>query len=98
MVSTSLSCPTARAEKRRDLKIRPLPEIGTCMVYRPRPARIISLNLGAWLLLEMCDGSKVSDVLAGYLAMLEGRGRQARVEEVEKGLRSLIDNELITIA
>jgi hypothetical protein len=68
------------------------------MVYRPRPARIITLNLSGWLLLEMCDGSKVGDILTGYLALLEGRGRQARVEEVEQGLRSLVDNELITIA
>ena len=98
MVSTLQFCRTATAQKRRDLNIRPLPEIKMCMVYRPRPARIISLNLSGWLLLEACDGSSIGDILAAYSAALERRGRPISIEDAERGLQSLIDNELITIA
>src|SRR5215813_2362094 len=97
MVSTLQFCQTHVAKKRCDLKIRPLPEIKMCMVYRPRPASIISLNLSGWLLLELCDGSSVGAILAGYVATLRRRGRPACVEDAERGLQSLIDNELITI-
>jgi hypothetical protein len=67
------------------------------MVYRPRPARIVTLNLSGWLLLEMCDGSSVGDIVTGYVTALERRGRRGDVEEAESGLRSLLANELIIV-
>ncbi|MBN8956198.1 MAG: hypothetical protein J0H17_06375 [Rhizobiales bacterium] len=88
----------ATAQKRQDLKVRPLPEINLCMVYRPRPARIVTLNLSAWLLLEMCDGSPIGDILANYVGVLDRRGKQAPVEEADRGLQSLIDSELIIVS
>jgi hypothetical protein len=68
------------------------------MVYRPKPARIVTLNLGAWLLLEMCDGAPIGDILANYVGVLDRRGKQTSVEDADRGLQSLIDSELIIVS
>lgn len=68
------------------------------MVYRPRPARIVTLNLSAWLLLEMCDGSPISDILGNYVGVLDRRGKQTPLEDADRGLQSLIDSELIIVS
>jgi hypothetical protein len=86
------------ARRRADLTIRPMPEISLCMVYRPRPARIITLNLSCWLLLELCDGSRIADVLGKYVDALTRRGRRPRDGDAESGLQSLIDQELVSVS
>jgi hypothetical protein len=68
------------------------------MVYRPRPARIITLNPGGWLLLELCDGSRVGDILARYEEALGRRGRPPRPGDGERGLQSLLDHQLIALS
>jgi hypothetical protein len=98
MELTSPSFHTGCLARRNDLTIRPIPELQLCMVYRPKPARIVTLNLAAWLLLEMCDGSIASDIFSRYAQALENRGKHLQRKEAEDGLRSLIKRELITIS
>jgi hypothetical protein len=97
MALTSEVCPTDRLVRRSDLVVRPLPEIGMCMVYRPRPARIITLNPTSWMLLELCDGATVDAIEATYTQMLSERGRPPAVRDVREGLNSLVDHQLITV-
>lgn len=98
MESTLQFCPSDVAWQRADLKIRPVPEIGLCMVYRPRPSRIIALNLGCWLLLELCDGSRIEDILGRYINALVRRGRGPPDGHAELGLQALVDSNLITVS
>lgn len=97
MASTSGFCLTDRLERRRDLVVRPLPEIGMCMVYRPRPARIITLNPRSWMLLELCTGATVKTIETSYAEMLSERGRLPQVRDVSEGLQTLIEHQLVTV-
>jgi hypothetical protein len=98
MVSTSPFSPSHTVRKRDDLTVRPVPELGVCMVYRPGPARMVSLNLSGWLLFEMCDGSTIAEVATRYTEALRRRGRAARRRDCERGLRSLVESALITVS
>ncbi|MCL4767307.1 MAG: hypothetical protein KJZ80_13835 [Hyphomicrobiaceae bacterium] len=95
MASISRLCPDERVRQRRDLVMRPILELGMCMVYRPRPARIISLNASGWLLLRLCDGSRVGDIEASYLELLHGSDRQTGSRDAQMGLRALAEHDLI---
>ena len=48
------------------LRVRPVPELRHCLVYRPRPPRLFKLNLAAWLVLELCDGRERALLVDGY--------------------------------
>ena len=97
MASISRLSPAERLERRRDLVVRPLPEINMCMVYRPRPARIVTLNMSCWLLLEVCDGATVAHIEETCAAMLAGKGGAAERERVRTGLQALVDLSLVKI-
>ena len=97
MALTSEVCLTDRLVQRDDLVVRPLPEIGMCMVYRPRPARIITLNPRSWMLLELCNGATVKAIEVTYTRMLSERGRPPVARDVREGLKSLVDHQLVTV-
>lgn len=96
MVSTSEFCPNQCLERRSDLVIRPLPEIRMCMVYRPRPALMVSLNPSSWMLLELCNGSTVDQIVEAYSRLLAERGRRTDAHDVYRGLKELVQYRLIT--
>jgi hypothetical protein len=97
MASISPLSQAERLERRRDLVVRPLPEISMFMVYRPRPARIISLNPSSWMLLTACDGATVGEIEESYAAMLAGKGRVAQPDEARNGLQALVDLSLVKV-
>lgn len=89
MASISALCPADRLQRRTDLVVRPLPEIGMCMVYRPRPARIVTLSPASWRLLEACDGATVAEIecaVRGVPALGADRVRQGLLDLVELSL------------
>lgn len=97
MASTSRLSRADRVQRRADLVIRPLPEIRMCMVYRPRPARVVTLNPSSWMLLEACAGATtVAEVEDAYTAAMSARGRTVGEDEVRSGLQALIDLSLLT--
>jgi len=49
------------------LRIRPVPEIDTWIAFAPDPARLVTLNATAWLILELCEGSTPEELDAAYL-------------------------------
>ena len=64
-----------------------------CMVYRPRPARVITLNPASWLLFEACSGGTVAEIEA---AVLRARGGQpGGTGDVMAGLQQLVDLSLV---
>lgn len=95
MASTSPLCPSDRLVRRGDLVVRRMPEIRLCMVYRPRPARVITLNPASWLLFEACDGGTVAEIEAGVLRARSAGGQAGRSAEVLAGLQQLVDLALV---
>lgn len=91
MASTSPLSPADRLVRRADLVVRPLPEIRMCMVYRPRPARVVTLNPASWLLFEACTGGTVAEVEAAVL-----RVRPGAAQDIRAGLQQLVDLSLVT--
>jgi len=97
MVSTSRLCRADRLRRRDDLVVRPVPEIRMYMVYRPRPARLVTLNATSWLLLDHCDGSTVAEIEHACAALLAGRGRNVDAEGLRQGLEQLVDLALVEV-
>jgi len=94
MASTSPLCPADRLVRRADLVVRPIPEIRMCMVYRPRPARVITLNPASWLLFEACNGGTVAEIEAAVLRA-RGEAGPAGAGDVMAGLQQLVDLSLV---
>ena len=90
MASISPLCPVDRLVRRADLVVRRMPEIRMCMVYRPRPARVITMNPASWLLFDACNGGSVAEIEAAVLRAL-GSGRTTRSGELLAGLQQLVD-------
>ena len=66
-----------------------------CMVYRPRPARVITLNPASWLLFEACNGGTVAEIEAAVLRARSGSAPRRRRDEVLAGLQQLVDLSLV---
>jgi hypothetical protein len=97
MASTSGLCPADRLERRGDLVPRPLPEIGMCMVYRPQPARIVTLNPSAWMLLQACNGATVAEIERDFAVARSRRSTVMSADDVRRGLQSLVDLSLAQV-
>lgn len=49
------------------LRIRRLPEINSCIVFKPGVPHLYTPNVSAWLLLELCPGRTDLQLEAAYL-------------------------------
>ena len=49
------------------VRVRPVPELETCVVFTPADPKLYRLNLNAWLILELCQGRSHADLTAVYL-------------------------------
>ena len=78
------------------LRIRPVPELRQCLVYRPKPPKLFRLNLAAWLALELCDGSDRARVLSAYREAVGNHvsGADAAMH-VDRALELLVNEGLI---
>jgi hypothetical protein len=95
VASTSPLCRADRLVRRADLVVRPLPEIRMCMVYRPRPARVVTLNPASWLLFEACQGGTVGEIEAAVLRARDGTPAAAGADDVLAGLQQLLELALL---
>jgi hypothetical protein len=50
--------------------VRPVPELGYCLVFTPSSPRLYTLNPSAWLLLELCRGQDCDTLEAEFRAAL----------------------------
>ncbi|KRR03494.1 hypothetical protein CQ12_26085 [Bradyrhizobium jicamae] len=70
----------------------------SCVVFRPSPPKLFMLNLNAWLIFELCDGSSPHDVAQRYRKNVGSQmsdreaGRQLAI-----GIKNLHDQGLIEL-
>lgn len=70
------------------LRIRRLPEINSCIVFRPGVPHLFTPNLSAWLLLELCPGRTDLELESAFVEAVvptinEGEARRQAHEGVE---------------
>jgi hypothetical protein len=90
---TALTLPSCRAERPRlvaGLRLRPVPELETCIVYRTRPPALLLLNLSAWLLVEILSEGGEADLWSEFHAAV-GHASQAgdARKMMQEGLQQL---------
>ena len=66
-----MSSRTGCYRKAQGLRVRPAPEVGHCYVYTPARPRLYSLNMGAWLILELCEGRSPRELARAYCEEME---------------------------
>jgi hypothetical protein len=84
------------------LRIRRLPEMNSCLVFKPGAPHLYTPNLSAWLLLELCPGRTDLELEEAFIdavapAIDEDEARQKATAGVELLLReSLIERTAAT--
>ena len=86
MASASMSCPRDRVCRARDLRIRPVPELGHCLVFTPSRPMLYALNPPAWLLLELCAGQRRDRLTAQFREAFDEADLGARDAPAVDGL------------
>ena len=66
--------------KTTGLRIRPVPEMGCCLVYTPSDPNLYTLNSAAWLIFELCDGRR-GDAIGVDVAAAVRDATGARIDE-----------------
>ncbi|MGH7155833.1 MAG: hypothetical protein ACREF3_18045 [Acetobacteraceae bacterium] len=56
------------------IRLRPVPELSCCLVYRRHPPALCGLNLTSWLALTLCDGRSEDEIADAYAAAVGARG------------------------
>ena len=92
-----MSSPTLRYRQARGLRLRPVPELGTCVVFVPEGTKLLRLNPHAWLLLELCrDAPEEAALRAAYLeAVVPPLSSAAAAESLRTGLDMLLRHRLV---
>ena len=81
------------------LRIRPVAELQTCLVYRPHPPKLFRLNGSAWLVLELCEGLDRAQLMAAYRGVAGNHVSAADVAgQVEQGLDLLMREGMIAVS
>jgi hypothetical protein len=50
------------------LRVRPVPELGTCVIYTPARPRLYTLNPNAWLIFELATRHPIAGLEDAYFA------------------------------
>jgi hypothetical protein len=81
-----------------DLRLRPVPESGYCLVYAPSIPELLSVNTTAWLVLELSTGRDLDEIAAAFhnqvaplLSLAEAR------EQVVAALDDLVTRQLVVV-
>ena len=95
---TFVSCRSACYIKVANVRIRPVPEMATCLVFTPDSPEVYTLNPTAWLILWFCDGRPQSEIARSYHAAVEPMlSREEAEREVRLGLESLVWQRIIEV-
>ena len=81
-----------------DLRLRPVPESGYCLVYAPAVPQLLSVNSSAWLVLELCAGRDIEQITEAFLHEVAPllTAEQAR-EQVSAALDDLVSQQLVIV-
>jgi len=76
--------------KTRNLRVRPVPEMGICFVFTPATPKLYTLNTSAWLVLALCDGRRGRALVDAYAEELAPQlSRDEALGEVRLAVRDL---------
>ena len=90
---------TGCVTKRPNLRIRPVPEMNTCVVFNPADAALRTVTPAAWLLLELCDGRSPAALRDAYVdAVAPGRGNAEAARWFRKSYALLREHGLIDVS
>jgi hypothetical protein len=64
-----VSYPADVFRRTANLRVRPVPELRTCIVYTPQSPRLYKLNPHAWLVLELAPDQTFAELSERYMAM-----------------------------
>lgn len=90
-----MSSPTGWLSRAPDLSVRPVPEMGFCLVYDPHAREIYTLNPAAWLVFELSRGRTRRDAEADYLSTFDDGQRARATTEFAESLERLFRLGLI---
>jgi hypothetical protein len=98
MESICVSSRNACYRQAPDLRLRPVPESGYCLVYAPSVPNLFSVNTTAWLVLELATGQDIEQIAAAFhhevdplLSLDEARA------QVSAALDDLIEKQLVMV-
>jgi hypothetical protein len=68
----------------------------SCVVFRPNPPKLFMLNLNAWIIFELCDGSTSEQIERRYRDNVSTKiSARLATQYFEAGLKGLRDMGLI---
>src|SRR5260221_8802109 len=98
MESTFVSYPNGCIRKTRDLRIRPVPEMETCLVYTPKDPSLYTLNATAWVVLELCDGRSLPQLETAFYQSVEPlMSEQEAAEYLLVSLRDMLEKSIVEV-
>jgi hypothetical protein len=94
-----VSCRRPRYSKAPDVRIRPIDEMGVCLVYTPKSPKLYTLNTSAWLAMELCDGRTWASLERRYYDAIEPlKSREASAAELRHLMDDLVGKGIIEVA
>ena len=93
-----MSSPNGCYSHTPNLRVRPVEEMKSCVVFRPKPPKMFMLNLNAWLIFQLCDGSSPDHVAQRYRESVADQMSEREADRhLEIGIRNLHDQGLIEL-
>jgi hypothetical protein len=94
-----VSCPTGCYRQSPDLRLRPVHELQTCLVFEPTKPKLYMLNLSAWLILELCPGRSPDELATAFRnAVVPAVAADEAERQLEAGLDLLTRHRLIELS
>ena len=93
-----MSYPSGCYSRAPNLRVRPVEEMKSCVVFRSNPPKLFMLNLNAWLIFELCDGSTTHQVEQRYRQNVANQMSEGEANRhLTIGLKSLHEQGLIEL-
>lgn len=93
-----MSFPNGCYSRTPNLRVRPVEEMKSCVVFRPNPPKLFMLNLNAWLIFELCDGSSPDHVAQKYRRSVASQMSEREADRhLMIGIKNLHDQGLIEL-
>lgn len=93
-----MSYPSGCYSRAPNLRVRPVKEMKSCVVFRPKPPKLFMLNLNAWLIFELCDGSRPDQIEQKYRSNVAAQMSEWEADrQLKIGLKSLCEQGLIEL-
>jgi hypothetical protein len=81
-----------------NLRVRPVEEMKSCVVFRPNPPKLFMLNLNAWLIFELCDGSSPDHIAQKYRKSVAAQMSEREADRhLTIGIKNLHEQGLIEL-